>query len=47
LTRVVGRLEVVARRRSIVVGAVGLELDVPWLVARPSSSVALALYDSL
>jgi SAM-dependent methyltransferase len=44
LARVLERLGRVARRRPIVVGAVGLELHVPWLVARPSSRVALALY---
>jgi SAM-dependent methyltransferase len=46
LSRVVDRLEAVARCRPITIGAVGLELDVPWLTARRSSSVALALYDS-
>ncbi len=47
LTRVLGRLEDVARRRKIVVCAVGLELrDVPWLVPRNASCVSLMLYDS-
>lgn len=47
LARVVGRLEEVARRRPIVVCAVGLELhDVPWLLPRTTSCVSLALYDS-
>jgi hypothetical protein len=47
LARVVRRLEEVARRRPIAVCAVGLELhDVPWLVARKTSCVSLALYDS-
>jgi hypothetical protein len=47
LTRVVRRLESVARRRPIVVGTVGLELrDVPWLSRRDgSSSVSLTIYD--
>jgi predicted RNA methylase len=41
------RLEEAARRRPIVICAVGLELnDVPWLSARKTSSVALTLYDS-
>lgn len=47
LARVVRGLESVARRRSIVVCAVALELrDVPWLVARKSASISLTLYDS-
>jgi hypothetical protein len=46
LTRVIARIENVARRRPIVVAAVGLELhDVPWLMRRPTSSRALTLYD--
>jgi hypothetical protein len=45
LDRVLDRLAAVARRRRIVVAAVGVELDVPWLRARPTSSVALTLYD--
>jgi hypothetical protein len=47
LTRLVARLEAVARRRRIIVAAVGLDLDVPWLVPRRTSSVALTLYDSV
>ena len=47
LRSVLGRIEEVARRRRIVVGAVGLELrEVPWLRPRPPTSVSLALYDS-
>ena len=47
LIRVLERIEEVARRRAIVVCAVGLELrEVPWLVPRATSSVALMLYDS-
>lgn len=47
LAAVVRRLEDVARRRPIVVCAVGLELHgVPWLRARQATTVALALYDS-
>jgi SAM-dependent methyltransferase len=44
LARVVRRLEDAARRRPITVAAVGLELDAPWLVPRPSSMATLALY---
>ncbi len=48
LTRVLRRLEDVARRRRIKVCTVGLELrDVPWLRSRPSACVSLSLYDSL
>ena len=48
LTRVLARLEQVARRRRIVVCAVQLEFgEVPWLVARKSSSVSLVFYDSI
>ena len=46
LTRVLHRLEEVARRRPIIVCTVDLELDVARLTARPSSSVALTIYDS-
>jgi SAM-dependent methyltransferase len=47
LTRVLRRLEVVARRRPIVVCAVGLEFrEVRWLSPRKTSCVALTLYDS-
>src|SRR5260221_9287090 len=47
LTRVLRRLEDGARRRAIVVCAVGLEFrEVPWLLPRRTSSVALAVYDS-
>ena len=44
LARLLHRLEVVARRRPITVATVDLELDVPWLVARPTSRTALTLY---
>jgi hypothetical protein len=47
LTRVLQRLEKLALRRSIKIGAVGLELRVPWLRARASSCVSLTLYDSI
>jgi SAM-dependent methyltransferase len=48
LGRVVRRLEDVARRRPIVVCAVGFELhDLPWLVPRTTSCVSLTLYDAL
>ena len=47
LTGAVRRLEDVARRRPIVVCAVGLELaDLPWLLPRTTSSLSLTLYDS-
>lgn len=47
LVRVLRSLEDVARRRRIVLCAVGLELHwVPWLSSRRSSSVALAIYES-
>jgi SAM-dependent methyltransferase len=47
LARVVHRLQGVARRRPIVVAAVGLELhDALWLAARTTSCVALTLYES-
>lgn len=47
LTRVLRRLEEVARKRPIVLCAVGLELpDVPWLLPRTASRVSLTLYDS-
>jgi SAM-dependent methyltransferase len=47
LARVLSRLEDIARRRRIVVCAVGLEFrGVSWLVARSTSSVSLTLYDS-
>jgi SAM-dependent methyltransferase len=48
LTRVVRRLEQVARRRPIIVAAVGFEFhDVPWLMPRTTSSVSLTIYDAL
>jgi hypothetical protein len=47
LARVIDRLEEVARRRPIVVAAVGLELpDAPWLAPRATSLAALVLYDA-
>ncbi|MDP1824875.1 MAG: methyltransferase domain-containing protein [Archangium sp.] len=47
LARAIHRLEEIARRRSIVVCAVGLEFHhVPWLRARESPSVSMAIYDS-
>jgi dienelactone hydrolase len=47
LAQVLGRLEEVARRRRIVLCAVGLDLHgVPWLSPRKTSSVSLTLYDS-
>jgi hypothetical protein len=48
LSRVLRRVEEVARRRSIIVCTVGLELrDMRWLRQRPTSSVSLTLYDSI
>lgn len=47
LNGVLAQLERVARRRRIVVCAVGLEFrDVAWLRRRPTSCVALTLYDA-
>jgi hypothetical protein len=47
LEAVLRRIEVVARRRPLVVCAVGLELQgLDWLRPRESSNVSLALYDS-
>jgi SAM-dependent methyltransferase len=47
LERVVGRLEAAARRRRIVVCAVGVELhDAPFLALRSRCTPAMALYDS-
>jgi SAM-dependent methyltransferase len=47
LARVLRNLEDVARRRPIVVGAVGVEFrDRPWLRPRPTSCLALTLYDA-
>jgi hypothetical protein len=47
LTRVLFRLEDIARRRPIVLCAAGFEFhDVPWLLARKTSSRSLTLYDS-
>lgn len=48
LTRLLARLERVARRRPIVVCTVGLELrDVEWLTPRRTTTVSLTLYDSV
>jgi hypothetical protein len=47
LTRVMRRLEAVARRRPIVLCAVGLELPSErWLQPRRTSTLSLTLYDS-
>lgn len=47
LKRALQRIEVLARRRPVVLCTVGLELhDVPWLQARKSGCVSLAIYDS-
>jgi hypothetical protein len=47
LTSVLRRLEEIARRKAIVVSAVGLELgQEPWLVPRKTSSAATILYES-
>jgi SAM-dependent methyltransferase len=45
LDRVIDRLEAVGRRRRITVCTVGVELAVPWLVARTSGYVARTIYD--
>lgn len=48
LDAAIRNLERVARRRPIVVCTVGMEFrDVPWLRPRSSSSVSLALYESV
>lgn len=48
LARAVQRLELIARRRPIVICAVGLELrDFGWLKPRSTSSLSLTLYDSI
>ena len=47
LRRVLLRLEAAARRRSIILCAVHVELDVPWLRPRETSSAALTLYESI
>ncbi|HEY5925067.1 MAG TPA: class I SAM-dependent methyltransferase [Kofleriaceae bacterium] len=47
LTAVITRLAAVARRRPIVVCAVGMELhDIAWLTSRQTSSRALIVYES-
>jgi len=47
LTAVLRRIEAVARRRPIVVAAVGVELDgVPWLHARETSCISLMIYET-
>ena len=46
LARVARRLEEVARRRPIVVCAVDLALDLPWLAPRAETHGALTIYDS-
>jgi SAM-dependent methyltransferase len=47
LTAVLHHVEAIARRRPIVVCALGLEFrDVTWLRPRKTSSVSLAVYDS-
>ena len=47
LTRVLERIEEVARRRQIIVCAAGFELyEVPWLSPRATSCASLTLYDS-
>lgn len=46
LARVVASLRGLAERRAFTVCAVGFELFEPWLVARPSSHVAVAIYDA-
>ncbi len=49
LADVLGRLARVAARHAIVVCALGLDLDrqAPWLVARPTASFWLTVYDSV
>jgi hypothetical protein len=45
--RVMARLRSIADQRRIVVCAVGVEFDEPWLARRADSSVSLAVYDSI
>ena len=45
LAAVLGRLEALARTRNFALVTVGMDLRVPWLVSRPSSSVALTIHD--
>lgn len=48
LQRAILSLKEIARRRAIVVCAVGLEFhDVPWLAARESPIVSMTIYDSV
>jgi SAM-dependent methyltransferase len=46
LARALARIETAARRRAIVVCAVGLELSAGWLAPRPAASPTLAVYDA-
>lgn len=46
LARVLEKLHALSRRRAFVVCTVDLELDVDWLVARPSSHRGVALYET-
>ncbi len=46
LRTVLGKLEALARTRSIVVCTVDMDLHAPWLVARKSKSLALTIYDA-
>jgi hypothetical protein len=47
LAEVLERLHAVARRRAIVVCALGLTLPCPWLVAREGDAFWLTIYDSV
>jgi hypothetical protein len=47
LASVVRRLRSVAERRAIVVCALGVDLDTPWLRRRPIDSFWLTIYDSV
>jgi hypothetical protein len=46
LDRVIDRIEALAERRPILIGAVGLELDHTWVVPRASASPGLSIYAS-
>lgn len=46
LAQVLEKLRQLAQRRRLVICAVDLEIDVDWLVPRPSSHRAVALYDT-
>jgi hypothetical protein len=46
LARVLQRLEMVARRRQLVLCALGFDLRVDWIAARPTDEFWLTIYDT-